>query len=104
MTVIDFTAFIGRLATASGETILPFFRTALTVEDKVAFCDRLIAAGPLPEDVKQAFDHNRMASVDHHKPAFERCGGGASAQGQGRGAGHGHGCGRGCGCQGHGRT
>ena len=32
MTVIDFTAFIGRLATASGETILPFFRTSL--------CDR----------------------------------------------------------------
>ena len=29
MTVIDFTAFIGRLATASGETILPFFRTSL---------------------------------------------------------------------------
>ena len=30
MTVIDFTAFIGRLATASGETILPFFRTSLS--------------------------------------------------------------------------
>ncbi|MEZ0219987.1 MAG: histidinol-phosphatase, partial [Tardiphaga sp.] len=27
MTVIDFNAFIGRLATSSGETILPFFRT-----------------------------------------------------------------------------
>lgn len=34
MTVIDFTAFIGRLATASGETILPFFRTSLGVENK----------------------------------------------------------------------
>lgn len=34
MTVIDFTAFIGRLATASGETILPFFRTTLGVENK----------------------------------------------------------------------
>ena len=34
MTVIDFTAFIDRLATASGETILPFFRTSLGVEDK----------------------------------------------------------------------
>ena len=34
MTVIDFTAFIGRLATASGETILPFFRTSLSVENK----------------------------------------------------------------------
>ena len=34
MTVIDFTAFIGRLATASGDTILPFFRTSLSVENK----------------------------------------------------------------------
>ena len=34
MTVIDFTAFIGRLATASGETILPFFRTSLSVDNK----------------------------------------------------------------------
>ena len=34
MTVIDFTAFIGRLATASGDTILPFFRTSLGVENK----------------------------------------------------------------------
>ena len=34
MTVIDFTAFIDRLATASGETILPFFRTSLDVENK----------------------------------------------------------------------
>ena len=34
--VIDFTAFIGRLATASGETILPFFRTSLLIDDKSA--------------------------------------------------------------------
>ena len=34
MTVIDFEAFIGRLATASGETILPFFRTSLSVDNK----------------------------------------------------------------------
>ena len=34
MTVIDFTAFIGRLATSSGETILPFFRTSLSVDNK----------------------------------------------------------------------
>jgi len=32
--VIDFSAFIGRLATAAGETILPFFRTSLSVENK----------------------------------------------------------------------
>jgi myo-inositol-1(or 4)-monophosphatase len=36
VTVIDFTAFIGRLATASGDTILPFFRTSLSVENKNA--------------------------------------------------------------------
>src|SRR5438552_10741405 len=36
VTVIDFTAFIGRLATASGETILPFFRTSLLIDDKSA--------------------------------------------------------------------
>jgi myo-inositol-1(or 4)-monophosphatase len=34
VTVIDFSAFINRLATTSGETILPFFRTSLSVEDK----------------------------------------------------------------------
>ncbi|CAL8975019.1 histidinol-phosphatase [Rhodoplanes serenus] len=36
MTAIEFSAFIDRLATASGEAILPFFRTALTVDDKSA--------------------------------------------------------------------
>jgi myo-inositol-1(or 4)-monophosphatase len=34
MTAIDFSAFVDELATASGEAILPFFRTALGVEDK----------------------------------------------------------------------
>ena len=36
MTAIDFASFVDRLATASGETILPFFRTALAVENKQA--------------------------------------------------------------------
>ena len=67
----------------------------------VALYDRLLAAGPLPGDVKQAFEHNRMASLDHHKPAFERCAGVAAGQGMargaGRGCGHGHGCSGGCG-------
>jgi len=39
VTVIDFSAFINRLATSSGETILPFFRTSLLVEDKSASRD-----------------------------------------------------------------
>src|SRR5262249_13150939 len=34
MTAVDFSAFVDELATLSGETILPFFRTALSVEDK----------------------------------------------------------------------
>jgi myo-inositol-1(or 4)-monophosphatase len=34
VTVIDFSAFVGRLATASGETILPFFRTSLSIDNK----------------------------------------------------------------------
>jgi len=39
VTVIDFTAFIGRLATSSGETILPFFRTSLSIDNKSASKD-----------------------------------------------------------------
>ncbi|MEA2954453.1 MAG: hypothetical protein QOJ96_3973 [Alphaproteobacteria bacterium] len=34
MTAIDFAAFVDQLANVSGETILPFFRTALAVENK----------------------------------------------------------------------
>jgi myo-inositol-1(or 4)-monophosphatase len=34
VTVIDFATFIERLATASGEAILPFFRTSLGIENK----------------------------------------------------------------------
>src|SRR5690349_20302254 len=36
MTAIDFSNFVDQLATASGDTILPFFRTALAVENKKA--------------------------------------------------------------------
>ncbi len=34
MTAIDFAAFVDRLATVSGEAILPFFRTSLGIENK----------------------------------------------------------------------
>src|SRR5215213_11530144 len=34
MTAVDFSAFVDKLATVSAETILPFFRTALSVQDK----------------------------------------------------------------------
>jgi len=63
----------------------------------VALYDRLIAAGPLPDDVKQVFDHNRMASRDNHKPALERCAGVATAHGASRGMGRGWTAGHGCG-------
>ena len=36
MTAVDFAAFIDKLATASGEAILPFFRTSLCIDDKSA--------------------------------------------------------------------
>lgn len=36
MTAVDFEAFVDRLATVSGETILPFFRTSLAAIDKSA--------------------------------------------------------------------
>jgi myo-inositol-1(or 4)-monophosphatase len=36
MTAIDFASFVDHLAAAAGETILPFFRTALAVENKQA--------------------------------------------------------------------
>lgn len=36
MTAIDFTGFVDKLAAASGDTIMPFFRSALTVENKRA--------------------------------------------------------------------
>ena len=34
MTAVDFAAFVDQLADASGEALLPFFRTSLTVENK----------------------------------------------------------------------
>src|SRR5260370_16423735 len=34
MTAVDFSVFVNELAAVSGETILPFFRTALSVADK----------------------------------------------------------------------
>ncbi len=51
MTAIDFTSFVDRLAAVSGDTILPFFRTALTVENKKAGgFDPVTAADRAAED------------------------------------------------------
>jgi uncharacterized membrane protein YgcG len=70
----------------------------------VALYDRLLASGSLPQDVEAVFQHNRRASLDHHRPAFERCAGtGTASHAAGR---RGGGCGRGGGSAlrgGHGR-
>jgi len=55
MTAIDFTTFVDRLAGVSGDTILPFFRTALTVENKKAGgFDPVTAADRAAEDAMRA--------------------------------------------------
>lgn len=53
MSAVDFAAFLDRLATASGEAILPFFRTSLGVEDKThgAGFDPVTAADTSGESV-----------------------------------------------------
>jgi myo-inositol-1(or 4)-monophosphatase len=48
MTAIDFAAFVDQLASAAGETIVPFFRTSLQVRDK---------GGPGAFDPVTAADH-----------------------------------------------
>ena len=52
MTAIDFAAFVDELATVSGETIRPFFRTALGVDDKgpAGSFDPVTAADRAAED------------------------------------------------------
>jgi myo-inositol-1(or 4)-monophosphatase len=55
MTAIDFSSFVDQLATASGDTILPFFRTALAVENKkVGGFDPVTAADRAAEQAMRA--------------------------------------------------
>jgi myo-inositol-1(or 4)-monophosphatase len=55
MTAIDFSSFVDQLATASGDTILPFFRTALAVENKkVGGFDPVTAADRAAEQTMRA--------------------------------------------------
>lgn len=55
MTAIDFTSFVDRLASASGDTILPFFRTSLAVENKkTGGFDPVTAADRAAEDAMRA--------------------------------------------------
>jgi myo-inositol-1(or 4)-monophosphatase len=55
MTVIDFAAFVDQLASASGEAILPFFRTSLAVDNKKpGGFDPVTAADRAAENVMRA--------------------------------------------------
>jgi myo-inositol-1(or 4)-monophosphatase len=55
MSAVDFTSFVDQLAAASGDTILPFFRTALTVENKkAAGFDPVTAADRAAENAMRA--------------------------------------------------
>lgn len=56
MTAVDFSAFVDELATASGAAILPFFRTALSIENKNAAgsFDPVTAADRAAESVMRA--------------------------------------------------
>ena len=64
MTAIDFAAFIDQLATASGDTILPFFRTSLAVDNKRRDTfDPVTAADRAAENAMRALI--RRAFPDH---------------------------------------
>ena len=55
MTAVDFASFVDQLAVASGDTILPFFRTALAVENKLAAgFDPVTAADRAAENAMRA--------------------------------------------------
>src|SRR5690348_1389585 len=55
MTAIDFSSFVDQLATASGDTIVPFFRTALAIENKkVGGFDPVTAADRAAEQSMRA--------------------------------------------------
>src|SRR5450631_2039347 len=61
MTAVDFASFVDRLAQISGETILPFFRTSLEIENKkpggfdpVTAADRA-AEGKMRETIRNSF-------------------------------------------------
>ena len=55
MTAVDFSSFVDQLASVSGETILPFFRTAMAIENKKAGgFDPVTVADRAAEDAMRA--------------------------------------------------
>jgi myo-inositol-1(or 4)-monophosphatase len=80
MTAVDFSAFLNELASVSGETILPFFRTALSVSDKgrAGSFDPVTAADHAAETVMRALiqrsfpDHGIIGEeYGNHRPDAE---------------------------------
>jgi myo-inositol-1(or 4)-monophosphatase len=78
MTAIDFSAFVDELATVSGETILPFFRTALTIENKGAAgtFDPVTAADHAAETamrslVRRTFPHHGIVGEEFGEEAAD---------------------------------
>ena len=72
MTAIDFSAFVEELAAVSGETILPFFRTALAVENKGApgTFDPVTAADHAAETamralIRRTFPHHGIVGEEY---------------------------------------
>jgi histidinol-phosphatase len=59
MTAVDFSAFVDELAKVSGDTILPFFRTAMSVKDKgrPGSFDPVTAADHAAETTMRALIH-----------------------------------------------
>jgi myo-inositol-1(or 4)-monophosphatase len=61
MTVIDFAVFVEQLAAIAGETVLPFFRTAMSVKDKgVGAFDPVTAADHAAETAMRALIHRNF--------------------------------------------
>ena len=74
MNAIDFTAFVDRLALAAGETILPFFRTALTIEDKRknGSFDPVTAADRAAESAMRSLIARNFPRSRHHRRGIRR--------------------------------
>lgn len=72
MTAVDFAAFVDRLADVSGEAILPFFRTAIGVEDKArgGLFDPVTAADKAGESamralIRETFPDHGVVGEEH---------------------------------------
>jgi len=71
MTAIDFTSFVDQLASVSGETILPFFRTSLEIDNKkpggfdpVTAADRA-AEAKMREFIRNAFPEHGIVGEEY---------------------------------------